>query len=51
MKALSELPKLPEPSGFAASVPTGHTVEVFASDLTYPTSVEFGETGVVYVAA
>lgn len=50
MKAMSELPGLPEPSGSAASVPDGYTVEVFASDLTYPTSVEFGETGVVYVA-
>ena len=45
-----ELPKVPDADAVAAQVPPGYKVEVFMKDLVWPTSVDFDESGNVYVA-
>src|SRR5205807_5097594 len=45
-----EMPKIPAPDPAAAQVPSGYRVEVFARDLTYPTSIEFDDAGNAYIA-
>lgn len=42
--------KAPAPDASAAIVPDGYKVEVFMKDLIWPTSIEFDESGNVYVA-
>lgn len=42
--------EVPPPSATAAEVPAGFRTEVVMSGLTYPTSVEFDDTGAMYVA-
>jgi glucose/arabinose dehydrogenase len=42
--------KVPAPEASAAEVPDGYKVEVFLSGLTFPTSIEFGADGDVFVA-
>lgn len=46
----TELPRIPPPNPQAATVPQGFSVEVFAANLTYPTSIEFDDRGGIYVA-
>lgn len=43
-------PKVPPSEASAAQVPDGFRVEVVMSGLTYPTSVEFDDSGAMYVA-
>lgn len=43
-------PEVPPPDASEVEVPEGFRVEVVVSGLTYPTSVEFGEGGEMYVA-
>lgn len=43
-------PKIPAPDASAAIVPDGYKVEVFMKDLIWPTSIEFDESGNIYVA-
>ncbi|MBD0352550.1 MAG: PQQ-dependent sugar dehydrogenase, partial [Flavisolibacter sp.] len=45
-----EMPKVPDPDATAAQVPAGYRVEVFMKDLVWPTSVDFDESGNMYVA-
>jgi glucose/arabinose dehydrogenase len=45
-----EYPKIPLPDAAAAEVPAGYRVEIVASGLTYPSSVEFDDQGTMYVA-
>jgi len=45
-----ELPKIPLPDPRAALLPPGFVAEVVLADLTYPTSVEFDDAGLMYVA-
>lgn len=45
-----EFPRIPAPSAAAAEVPAGYTVEVFVSDLEYPTSIEFDSAGNAYIS-
>ncbi|WP_223266427.1 PQQ-dependent sugar dehydrogenase [Gelidibacter gilvus] len=42
--------KIPAPDASAAIVPEGYKVEIFMKDLIWPTSIEFDESGNVYVA-
>lgn len=42
--------KIPAPDASSALVPDGYKVEVFMKDLIWPTSIEFDESGNVYVA-
>ncbi len=49
-RAPESLPAIPRPDAGAAQVPPGYHVEVVLADLTYPTSVEFDDTGTMYVA-
>ncbi len=44
------LPHIPPPDAAAAQVPEGYRVEVLLSGLQYPTSIEFGDDGKIYVA-
>jgi glucose/arabinose dehydrogenase len=50
VKAPKELPKVPPPDPKAAQLPAGFVVEVVASGLVYPTSIEFDDKGTIYVA-
>jgi hypothetical protein len=43
-------PEVPPPAASAVEVPEGFRVEVVISNLTYPTSVEFDDTGNMFVA-
>jgi glucose/arabinose dehydrogenase len=43
-------PKVPSPATTAVEVPEGFRAEVVMSDLTYPTSIEFDDTGAMFVA-
>jgi glucose/arabinose dehydrogenase len=43
-------PEVPPPEASAVQVPEGFRVEVVMSELTYPTSVEFDDTGAMFVA-
>ncbi len=45
-----EQPKVPPPDAFAALVPDGYRVEVFMKDLLWPSSIDFDESGNLYVA-
>lgn len=45
-----EDPKVPLPDPTAAEVPPGYRVDVVASGLTYPSSIEFDDDGIMYVA-
>ncbi len=45
-----EQPKVPPPDASAAQVPDGYKVEVFMKDLIWPSSIDFDESGNVYVA-
>ncbi|WP_162426592.1 PQQ-dependent sugar dehydrogenase [Pontibacter pudoricolor] len=45
-----EMPVVPVPDAVAAKVPPGYKAEVFMQDLNWPTSVDFDESGNVYVA-
>lgn len=49
-RAPEELPRIPPPNASAAEVPSGYRAEVVVTDLTYPTSIEFDDTGTMYVA-
>ena len=42
--------KIPAPNAEAAAVPDGYQIEVFLSDLTFPTSIEFNGEGDIFVA-
>ncbi len=44
------LPHIPPPDAKAAQVPEGYRVEVLLSGLQYPSSIEFGDDGTIYVA-
>jgi glucose/arabinose dehydrogenase len=46
----TDMPEIPAPDPAAAEVPEGYRVEVFAKDLIYPTSIEFGKNGEAYIA-
>jgi glucose/arabinose dehydrogenase len=46
----SDVPKIPSPDAKAAAVPAGYRVEVFATDLVYPTSIEFDNDGNTFIA-
>src|SRR5215213_5184613 len=48
--APKDLPKIPPPDAAAAQVPQGYRVEVVATDLIYPTSVEFDRSGNMFIA-
>ena len=48
--APAELPKIPPPNAIAAQVPVGYRVDVVLAGLTYPSSVEFDDSGNMYVA-
>jgi glucose/arabinose dehydrogenase len=43
-------PKVPPPAASAVEVPEGFQAEVVMSNLTYPTSIEFDDTGAMFVA-
>jgi hypothetical protein len=43
-------PKVPSPAAAAVEVPEGFRAEVVMIDLTYPTSIEFDDTGAMFVA-
>ncbi|MCC6908279.1 MAG: DUF305 domain-containing protein [Phycisphaerales bacterium] len=43
-------PEVPPPDASEVEVPEGFRVEVVVSGLTYPTSVEFGDSGEMYIA-
>jgi len=45
-----EDPKIPLPDPLAADVPPGYRVEVVASGLTFPSSIEFDDSGTLYIA-
>lgn len=45
-----EPPKVPSPDASAVQVPPGYKAEVFMKDLVWPTSIDFDESGNVYVA-
>src|SRR5205085_10459435 len=45
-----EQPKVPAANAAFAQVPAGYKVEVFMKDLIWPTSIDFDESGNVYVA-
>src|SRR5688500_5878019 len=45
-----DMPKIPAPDAEAVSVPEGYKAEVFMKDLIWPSSIEFDESGNVYVA-
>ncbi len=45
-----EQPRVPAPDASAALVPDGYKVEVFMKDLIWPSSIDFDESGNVYVA-
>jgi glucose/arabinose dehydrogenase len=45
-----DMPKIPEPNASAAWAPAGYKVEVFMKDLIWPSSIEFDESGNIYVA-
>jgi hypothetical protein len=45
-----EFAKVPPSSAAAAKVPPGYRVEVVVRDLEYPTSVDFDDTGNMYIA-
>src|SRR5687768_3881282 len=49
-RAPESLPRVPVPDASAAQVPSGYRVEIVASGLTYPTSIEFDDSGAIYVA-
>src|SRR5437763_9597181 len=46
-----EDPKIPLPDPLTADVPPGYRVEVVASGLTFPSSIEFDDSGTMYIAA
>ena len=46
----TDTPQIPPPDASAAEVPEGYRVEIFAKDLIYPTSIEFGKNGDTYIA-
>ena len=48
--APAELPRVPPPNAIAAQVPAGYRVDVVLAGLTYPSSVEFDDSGNMYVA-
>ena len=48
--APKELPHVPPPDAKAAEVPKGYRVEIVLSGLEYPSSIEFDDQGVMYVA-
>lgn len=45
-----EQPKIPPPDASAAIVPEGYKVEVFMKDLIWPSSIDFDDSGNVYIA-
>lgn len=45
-----DIPRVPEPDAAAVALPAGYKAEVFMKDLVWPTSIEFDESGNVYVA-
>ena len=45
-----EDPKIPLPDPLAADIPPGYRVEVVASGLTFPSSIEFDDSGTMYIA-
>jgi glucose/arabinose dehydrogenase len=48
--APKDLPKIPPPNPAAAQVPQGYRVDIVATDLVYPTSVEFDRGGNMFIA-
>lgn len=49
-RAPEELPRIPHADGAAAEVPSGYRAEVVVDGLTYPSSVEFGDDGSLFIA-
>lgn len=45
-----KIPVVPVPDASAINVPEGYTVEAVITELTYPTSIEFDEAGIMYIA-
>ena len=50
VSAAPESPEVPPAQASEAEVPPGYVAEIAARDLAYPTSIEFGADGVMYVA-
>src|SRR5689334_709897 len=48
--AAADVPQIPLPNPAAAEVPAGYRTEIVASGLTCPSSIEFDDEGVLYVA-
>src|SRR4051812_12903920 len=48
--AAFEAPRIPSPDPTSAQVPAGYRIDIVASGLTYPSSVEFDDRGRMYVA-
>jgi glucose/arabinose dehydrogenase len=46
----TELPRIPQPDPKACELPPGFTAQVVTTGLTYPTSIEFDDKGIMYVA-
>jgi len=48
--ATADVPRIPSPNPAAAEVPAGYRAEIVASGLTCPSSIEFDDEGILYVA-
>ena len=48
--AAADVPQIPPPNPAAAEVPAGYRTEIVASGLTCPSSIEFDDDGILYVA-
>jgi len=46
----TEIPRIPEPNATACELPAGFTAQVVMTGLNYPTSIEFDDAGVMYIA-
>ena len=46
----SELPRIPNPHPGACELPNGFTAQIVTTGLNYPTSIEFDDRGVMYIA-
>lgn len=46
----SEIPRIPPPDSKACELPAGFTAHVVTTGLTFPTSIEFDDRGIMYIA-
>jgi glucose/arabinose dehydrogenase len=46
----TELPRIPQPDAKACELPAGFAAHVVTTGLTYPTSIEFDDKGIMYIA-